>query len=111
MVHALQSGASSLVDHSGATFDTSHVTGHELRRAGARHLAGLRLPLGRIQFYGQWSGMSVLAHVLEAVKESQGLLGLEPTLGSVERSTRGCCGRPLSIFAAHVLRSGHGIGA
>ena len=38
MVHALESDASLLVDQSGAKFDTSHVTGHKMRRAGAKHL-------------------------------------------------------------------------
>ena len=33
MDHALHSDASFLVDHSGAKFDTSRVTGHEMRRA------------------------------------------------------------------------------
>ena len=55
----------------------SHVTGQELRKA--EHLARLRLPLSRIQFYGLWCGMSVLAYVEEAMEESEGLLCLEPT--------------------------------
>ena len=50
-----------------------------MRRAGAKHLAILRLLLSRLQFYGRWSGQSVLACVEEATEESECLLGLEPT--------------------------------
>ena len=39
MIHVLKSDASVVVDQHGAKFDTSHVTGHEMRRAGAKHQA------------------------------------------------------------------------
>ena len=34
MVHALMSDAPMSIDHGGAMLDTSHGTGHEMRRAG-----------------------------------------------------------------------------
>ena len=50
-----------------------------LRRAGAKRLERLRLPLSRIQFNGRWAGMSVLANVEEEMWESEGPLCLEHT--------------------------------
>ena len=38
MVHVLKSDASLLVDQSGAKFDTTHVTGHEMRWVGQTHV-------------------------------------------------------------------------
>ena len=59
------------------------------RSAGAKHLARLRLPQSRTQFYHRWGGLSVLAHVEDAVEESEALLGLDATWVRVERSTSG----------------------
>ena len=44
-----------------------------------QHLARMRLLLSRILLCSRWGGMSVLASVEEAMEESEGLLGLEPT--------------------------------
>ena len=53
----------------------------------------------------------VLARVEEAMKESEGLLGLEPTWEELKDQLVVCCGRPVSIHATHVIRSGHGTGS
>ena len=68
IVSVLKSDAFLVVDQSGAKFDTSHVTGHEMRRAVPKHLARLGC-LGGI----------FLAYVEDAMGEFDGLLGLEPT--------------------------------
>ena len=50
-VHALMSDAPMSIDHGGAMLDTSHGTGHEMRRAGGNHVARLTLP---VLWWAEW---------------------------------------------------------
>ena len=48
----------------------AEVTGHFMRRSGAKHLARQGYPLHRIQWLGRWGSAAVLAYVEEAAEEA-----------------------------------------
>ena len=60
----------------------SEVTGHFMRRSGAKDLARRGFPLARIQWLGRWGSMAVLTYVEEAAEESPA--GLQPLGGTWE---------------------------
>ena len=58
----------------------AEVTGHFMRRSGAKNLARRGCPLARVQWIGRWGSAAVLAYVEEAAEESPA--GLVPVGGS-----------------------------
>ena len=60
----------------------SEVTGHFMRRSGAKDLARRGFPLARIQWLGRWGSAAVLTYVEEAAEESPA--GLQPIGGTWE---------------------------
>ena len=48
------------------------VTGHFMRRSGAKHFARSGVPLAKIQWLGRWGSAAVLAYVEEAAEEAPG---------------------------------------
>ena len=70
MVTAAQADAALLREMGFLTMNPSAVTGHFLRRSGAKALARLGVPLAKIQWLGRWGSSAVLAYVEEAAEEA-----------------------------------------
>ena len=70
MVEAAQSDAGHLYIMNLLPVDPSAVTGHFLRRSGAKALARLGVPLAKIQWLGRWGSAAVMAYVEEATEEA-----------------------------------------
>ena len=70
MVEAAQSDAGLLYNMNLLPVDPCAVTGHFLRRSGAKALARLGVPLAKIQWLGRWGSSAVLAYVEEAAEEA-----------------------------------------
>ena len=68
-VQAVQADAGLLVDM-GLSVQPSAVTGHFMRRSGAKSLARAGVPLAKIQWMGRWGSSAVLAYVEEAAEEA-----------------------------------------
>ena len=70
MVQAAQSDAAQLCELGLLTASPDEVTGHFLRRSGAKALARTGVPLAKIQWLGRWGSAAVMAYVEEAAEEA-----------------------------------------
>ena len=71
---------------------SQEVSGHSLRRSGAKHLARIGVPLHWIQFAGRWGGATVMIYVEEALQEApqdsvtlRGLRAMQSELDLVQK--------------------------
>ena len=67
---AAQADAALLVEAGIADLDPTTVTGHFLRRSGAKALARAGVALAKVQWMGRWGSSAVLAYVEEAAEEA-----------------------------------------
>ena len=77
MVEAARADARKIHDLGIAGLAAEDVTGHFMRRSGAKDLARRGVPLSRVQWFGRWGSPTVLAYVEEALEESPELRGME----------------------------------
>ena len=71
-MRAAQADARLLVEFDLLHLDPAEVTGHFMRRSGAKALARAGVPLAKIQWLGRWGSAAVLAYVEEAAEEAPG---------------------------------------
>ena len=70
VIEAAQADAALLAEMGLMTESPEAVTGHFMRRSGAKHLARTGVPLSKIQWMGRWGSSAVLAYVEEAAEEA-----------------------------------------
>ena len=70
MQMAAQADATHLRDMELLKVEPRDVTGHFLRRSGAKALARVGVPLAKVQWLGRWGSAAVLAYVEEAAEEA-----------------------------------------
>ena len=70
LVHAAQCDAASIKELGIAEVASAEVTGHFMRRSGAKELARRGVSLARIQWLGRWGSAAVLSYVEEAAEEA-----------------------------------------
>ena len=76
LIQAAQADAAMLHEMGLLQLPPSAVTGHFMRRSGAKCLARSGVPLSKIQWMGRWGSSAVLAYVEEAAEEApEGVVG------------------------------------
>ena len=78
LVRAAQADATLLYSLGVLHVDPRSVTGHFLRRSGAKALARAGVPLAKIQWMGRWGSSAILAYVEEAAEEAPAQLFEDP---------------------------------
>jgi hypothetical protein len=84
VVKAAQRDVGLLRDQCKVDIIASEVTGHFMRRSGAKALARRGFSLSRIQYFGRWGGPTVMIYVEEALDESAELRGAEASWEEVK---------------------------
>ena len=85
VIRAAQRDASLLVDeHGQPRVVAEEVTGHFMRRSGAKALARQGTPLARIQWFGRWGGPTVLIYVDEVTQETNDYHDIDATWDDVK---------------------------